>query len=251
MTVIFDQNDWGKLRVTGDDRERFLQGMLTNDVAKIAPGRFLRAAIQNPKGRVVAVVDVVREVERESLLVLTEAVTAAKVKQVLEKHAIMDDVAFEPIELACHRVWGSAADVWTAPPIFVAREGSPAAEVETRRIEAGLPRYGADVSEDYFPFEANLDLAISYTKGCYIGQEVVARAHARGHANKRLVGIRLDALVPPGTPVSAEVRPDAGVVTSSAISPTFGPIALAYIHKSAWEPGQRVNLGVVSALPFG
>src|SRR5436305_1290555 len=83
---------------------------------------------------------------------------------------------------------------------------------------------GVDVSEDYFPLEANLDSAISYTKGCYIGQEVVARAHARGHANKRLMGIKLDSLVAPGTTLAADTRVDAGVVTSSAISPSLGPI---------------------------
>jgi folate-binding protein YgfZ len=247
--IIANQNGWDKLRVTGEDRVRFVQGMLTNDLDKLAVGGFLRGAMLNPKGRVLAVVDIVRE--EDALLVLSEPRTGDKVHTILEKHAIADDVVFTRVEqLACHRVWTSPADVWTAPPIFAESSGSPADLVEVRRIEAGLPRYGVDVSEDYFPFEANLDAAISYTKGCYIGQEVVARAHARGHANKRLVGIKLDSLVAPGTTLGAETRLDAGIVTSSAISPDFGPIALAYVHKSAWEPGTKVSLGVVSALPF-
>ena len=120
--------------------------------------------------------------------------------------------------------------------------------------EAGLPRYGVDVSEDHFPFEANLDSAISMTKGCYTGQEVVARASARGHANKRLVGLRLEGLVGHGAKIAAELRPEAGVVTSVVVSPRLGPIALAYLHRTVWDPGTRVSVegvtATVSALPF-
>lgn len=256
-TILFDQSAWGKLRVTGADRVRFLQGMLSNDVATLAPGGWCRATILNVKGRVVAVVDALQE--GESILLLTEPATADKVRDVLRKHAIMDDVEFTPVDVPAHRVWDSIEAVWTAGPRLGAAPGAPEAEVEVRRVEAGLPRYGADVSEDYFPFEANLDRAISYTKGCYIGQEVVARAHARGHANKRLVGLRLDdpaaGAAAPGTTLASDARPDAGTITSSVVSPELGPIALAYVHKSSWEPGTRVTLAggraaTVVALPF-
>jgi tRNA-modifying protein YgfZ len=251
--VVVDLSGWGQLRVTGADRLRFLQGMLTNDVAALAPGGFLRAAVLNVKGRVLAVVDVVRE--DDSFVLLTEPVTADKLHQLLDRHAIADDVAFTPEARPCHRIWDTPASVWTASPRF-APPASPssAEEVEVRRVEGGLPRYGADVSEDYFPFEANLDAAISSTKGCYIGQEVVARASARGHANKRLVGLRLDGPVAPGTPLVAETRPQAGVVTSAVGSPLFGPIALGYLHRTVWEPGTVVTAGerraTVAALPF-
>jgi folate-binding protein YgfZ len=255
-TVIVDQSAHGMLRVTGEDRRRFLQGMLTNDVATLVPGGFLRAAVLNVKGRVLAVVDAVLDGD-DAYLLVTEPVTAAKLHQLLERHAIADDVEFEPVSRPLHRVWGSPAEVWTAPPIFAAPEAaSPEAEVEIRRVEAGLPRYGVDVSEDHFPFEANLDSAISMTKGCYIGQEVVARASARGHANKRLRGVRLSGEDPvaPGTPVSSAAREAAGAVTSSVVSPDLGPIALAYVHKSSWDAGTKVTLagreGVVTDLPF-
>jgi folate-binding protein YgfZ len=248
--VVIDQSGWGQLRVTGADRTRFLQGMLTNDVGTLAAAGFLRAAMLNVKGRVLALVDVVAE--PESYLLVTEPVTAGKVHALLERHAIADDVAFTPESHALHRVWATPAEVWTAPPVFAA--AADAGDAEARRVEAGLPRYGIDVTEDHFPFEANLDAVISYTKGCYIGQEVVARAHARGHANKRLVGLRLPAIVPPGTPVAAAARPEAGVVTSSVVSPDFGPIALAYLHRSVWNPGTEVEVAgtraVVAALPF-
>lgn len=246
--IVVDQSTWGQLRVAGADRERFLQGMLTNDVgaAALPPGAWRRASILNAKGRVVAVVDVVNE--GDAYVILSEPECADKAREVLEKHAIVDDVTFEPLSRPVHRVWTDPPAVWTAPPVFAARPdavpwGSPAAEA--RRIEAGLPRYGIDVTEEHFPFESALEREISYTKGCYVGQEVVARAHARGHANKRLVIVRVsgDGPVAPGTPVSAEARPDAGIVTSSAVSPELGPLALAYVHRSVWSPGTRLHLG--------
>ncbi len=255
-TVIQDLSGWGQLRVTGEDRVRFLQGMLTNDVAGLVAGSFLRAAVLNVKGRVLAIVDAV--LEGESYVLVTEPATADKLLQILDRHAIADDVVFTRETRPCHRVWDDVASVWTAPPIFEARAGSPDELVEIRRLEAGLPRYGADVSEDNFPFEANLDRAISYEKGCYVGQEVVARAHARGHANKRLVGLRLAGAelgaAAPGTKIAAATRPEAGVITSSVVSPEHGPIALGYLHRTVWEPGTTVTVGereaTVASLPF-
>jgi len=256
VTVIVDQSGWGQLEASGSDRVRFMQGMLTNDVAGIPPGGFRRAALLNVKGRVLAIVDIVDE--GETLFVLTEPVTADKVRALLERHAIADDVSFTPASRPVHRVWDSIDAVWSAPPIFAPPPAPPSteAEIEIRRVEAGLPRYGVDVSEDYFPFEAHLEPAISMTKGCYIGQEVVARAHARGHANKVLRGLRLtgEGPVAPGAAIAAAAREDAGKVTSSVVSPRFGPIALGYVHKSAWDPGTEVRVGdrtaVVVELPF-
>src|SRR5262249_41197828 len=179
-------------------------------------------AILSVKGRVLAVVDIVAE--EGSYLVLTEPVTARKVAEVLDRHAIADDVAFEPVELPCHRVWDSIEAVWSAPPAFApAPAPAPDGEIEIRRGEAGFPRYGVDVGEDYFPFEANLDRLISYTKGCYAGQEVVARASARGHANKRLVGLRLASPVAAGARLAAAARPEAGARPSAGGAPAFRP----------------------------
>jgi folate-binding protein YgfZ len=256
--VIVDQSKWGLLRVTGADRVRFVQGMVTNDVAALAPGGWTRASILNVKGRVLAVVDVVAE--PEALVVITEPVTAAKVKEPLEKHAIIDDVTFTPFEADLHRIWDDPESVWTAPPVFAPppEAASSEDEVEIRRIEGGLPRYGVDVSEDHFPFEAHLEPGISYTKGCYIGQVVVARAHARGHANRGLRGLLLDGdgVASASDVIATADRPDAGQITSSVVSPDFGAIALGYVHKSAWDAGMRVRVGAagreatVATLPF-
>lgn len=256
---MVDQSDWGQIVVRGTDRVRFVQGLVTNDVAVVAQGGWCRAAVLSVKGRVLAVVNVVAEAD--ALVVLTEAVTAEKVSAHLERHAIADDVVFERGARPLHRLWHSVGDVWSAPPLFAPppRTSSPQelAAIEVLRIEAGLPRYGVDVDEDRFPFEAGLDREISFTKGCYAGQEVVARAHSRGQANWRLVGLRLDGTEPaaPGAILSSPARADAGRVTSSGVSPRLGPIALAYVHRSSWEPGTTVSIAgrtaVVVTLPMG
>ena len=127
---------------------------------------------------------------------------------------------------------------------------------ETRRIEASRPRFGVDMDESHLPLEAGLDEAISFQKGCYIGQEYVVRLAHRGHVNRRLSGLRLaggDAPAP-SSPVRHGAE-DAGAVTSSAFSPAFGcALALAYLKRAYLEPGTEVTVGgataTVSSLPF-
>ncbi len=118
-------------------------------------------------------------------------------------------------------------------------------EAEVLRVEAGVPRYGLDIDEDRLPVEARLDDAVSFTKGCYLGQEVVARVTARGHINRKLVGLRfpgVDAPPPRGTKLSHETRPDAGTVMTAVYSPRHGVIALGYVHRSVWQPGTRLTV---------
>ena len=126
------------------------------------------------------------------------------------------------------------------------------------RIEAGLPASNAELSEDYNPLEAGLEAAISESKGCYTGQEIIARQITYDKVTKRLVGLRLEALVEPGSTVGIEGK-KAGTVTSVADSPRFGPIALAYLKRPHHLPGTRVLLqspaaasvpATVATLPF-
>lgn len=143
----------------------------------------------------------------------------------------------------------------------------PGAEAETLRVEAGTPLFGADMDEDRMPMEAGLDDAVSHTKGCYLGQEVVVRLRDRGHLNRKLVGLRLEgldagaALPAAGTRLAHESRPSAGTLTSVVRSPRLGAIALGYAHRSVWEPGTALALvdeagarlgptAVVVPLPF-
>ncbi len=120
----------------------------------------------------------------------------------------------------------------------------PVAEqaVECLRVERGRPRYGVDLDEGVIPQEAGLTArAVSFTKGCYVGQETVARLHYRGKPNRHLRGLRLSAPAPDGTELLLAKRP-VGRLTTVADSPRFGPIGLALLRREA-GPGTELALG--------
>jgi glycine cleavage system T protein len=148
-------------------------------------------------------------------------------------------------------VWGAACG--QAPTYDMLACGTEA--LESLRIEAGMPRYGAELGEDVIPQEAGLFNALSFTKGCYIGQEIVERTRSRGHVNWKLMGLIVDAAPPPGEKAIVEAR-EVAEVTSSCVSPGLGKaIALAYVRREFSEPGAKLILssGVaaeVAALPF-
>jgi folate-binding protein YgfZ len=126
---------------------------------------------------------------------------------------------------------------------------------EIVRVERGRPRYGIDLDENTIPQEAGLnERAVSFTKGCYVGQETVARLHYRGKPNRHLRGLRLSEPIEPGAELHLGER-SIGHLRSSALSPTFGPIGLALVRREA-EPGMTVDVGkhgahaVVCELPF-
>jgi folate-binding protein YgfZ len=159
---------------------------------------------------------------------------------------------FVPFEIF-DRVWDRAVAAGATPA------GIGAWEIA--RVEAGRPEWGIDIDDTTIPQEANFDEldAISYTKGCYIGQEVVARVHFRGHVNRHLRGLR--GVGPDGPPTGAQLIDDSGNhvgdVRSALISPRLGAIALGMIRREVapgmslnakWETGERrVD---VTALPF-
>ncbi len=129
------------------------------------------------------------------------------------------------------------------------------------RVEAGIPRYGIDFSEENLLLEVGLDHAVSFNKGCYLGQEVVERIRSRGHVNKRLCGLLLDgeAAAQSGDVIQFDGR-EIGRVTSSVVSPQLKrPVALGYVNKDFWAPGTAVAINRVGAeihatvttLPFG
>jgi len=114
--------------------------------------------------------------------------------------------------------------------------------LEVLRIEAGIPLLGAELDEDVFPDEARLDAAISRTKGCYTGQEIVARLHSRGAVNHRLVGLHFEGEQAPSrdSPLLAGER-TTGEVTSACLSPSLGPIGLGFVRVEHAEPGTRLE----------
>lgn len=156
----------------------------------------------------------------------------------------------------------SADEVWKAleeaggevsPPYL----GWSAAEA--LRIEAGIPRLGAEITGEEFPQEARLDDAIDFEKGCYLGQETVARIHYRGQVNRLLSGVVSDTPLPAGAELILSER-TIGAVTSAVESPRRGPIALAYVRRDEADAGVSVQFrhdekiiaeGRVVGLPFG
>ena len=133
--------------------------------------------------------------------------------------------------------------------------------LEVLRIEAGIPRYGVDMDETNVVTETNLDDAVSFTKGCYIGQEIIARIKYRGHVAKKLTGLVLESQVAldDGAKVFSSDDKEIGRVTSSAFSPRLGrTVALGYVKYDYLEPGTPVNVstvndgieGKVAELPF-
>jgi folate-binding protein YgfZ len=124
---------------------------------------------------------------------------------------------------------------------------------ECLRIEAGRPRLGLDMGASTIPQEANLnERAVSFTKGCYVGQETVARLHYKGKPNRHLRGLRLTEPAAHGDPIRLGEK-EVGTVGSACVSPTHGPIALALIRREA-APGDEVTVGdspaTVTDLPF-
>jgi folate-binding protein YgfZ len=117
--------------------------------------------------------------------------------------------------------------------------------LDVLRIEAARPLLGVDTGERTFPQEARLERrAVSFSKGCYIGQEIVARIQSRGGVNRLLVKLSAQSPVAPGVEISANGRVG-GRVTSSAISPTSGPIALGYVRPDDAAPGTELSVGGV------
>ncbi|MCW2988457.1 MAG: hypothetical protein JWM24_1395 [Solirubrobacterales bacterium] len=128
--------------------------------------------------------------------------------------------------------------------------------VEILRVESGTPRFGAEMGTATMPAEAGIvEAAVSFTKGCYIGQETVARLHYKGRPNRHLRGLRLSAPAAPGTALRLGEK-EVGEVGSAVVSPAFGPIGLAILRREA-EPGTELAVGEdgvtarVVDLPFG
>ena len=125
-----------------------------------------------------------------------------------------------------------------------AREVS-AESIEAARIEAGYPVFGVDMTDDTIPLEAGIeDRAISMSKGCYVGQEVIIRVLHRGHGRvaRKLVTVRIDGAVPPRAARLFAADRDIGFVTSAAASPRLGTIALAYVHRDFIAPGTAIEV---------
>jgi len=306
--ALFARGDAGLVEVTGADRVRWLDGMLSNDVAGLEPGlerSGCPALLLTRKGRIVADPHVLLRPEALWLALARDAAPVAI--ETLERFVVADRVELRDCSDAWERLAlegpaapallasaagaplrlapGAAADAELAgTAVVVAAFGATpsgrqlfapagsgervgaalraagavsagAAALEILRIEAGLPRLYAELDEDVLPAEAGLDSAISTTKGCYTGQEIVARLASRGRVNHRLVGLALDAQTPPavGDAIRNGVR-EVGEVTSACLSPGAGAIALGFVRATSALPGTRLDVAGrparVAPLPF-
>lgn len=269
--------------ITGKDRVPFLQGQSTNDIVKLPEGETLRAASLNPKGHLLAEFRVKKMADR--LRILTRPARHEALLAHFRKYAVFQEVSFEERAAGWRRIDfigtapaappGLHPDVW--PPFFewtatwlagpedadsvlgsVSRELRELTEeeAEATRIEAGRPLWGVDMDESNLPDEVGMDDAISTTKGCYVGQEIVARLRTYGRVTRRLAGLafengfvapRRSVLVSPSSPETI-----CGEVTSAALSEKFGAIGLGYVRREVEEgeivelrdhPGRRARIG--------
>lgn len=276
--------------ISGRERSEFLQGQLTQDVRNMSPGEVRPAAALTPKGKLLYVARLL-SLEDRILLLLPASLRQAAVEH-LRKYAAFQKVALEDRSDALVRfaIYGEKAglpqqDGWHRLPgdgELAAELLAPALEreavaraleasgsrtldrltAEVLRVEAGRPRFGQDFDGANLPDEVGLGDAISTTKGCYVGQEVVARLRTYGRVNRRFVGFRF-----PDGPVAAGSllkRPEDrepgkvewGRVTSAVESPRFGPIGLGFAFRDVPQEGRLVTSeslersAVVTALPF-
>jgi len=289
-TARLDLPDRGLLRVRGADRVRFLNGMISNDVETLKPGESCLATLLDRKGHVLADlyalrdadvvwldvcpgrVDVVRELlDKYVIADDVEIEDCPSIRQrAIEGPGARDWLAAQGYGVPeagrfelddAGRTWlGGGALTPEGIRVFAQAEsldgvaaGLPevsAEAAEILRIEAGIPRWGVDVTDRNFPLEARLDHALSRTKGCYVGQEIIARLISRGAVNKQLVRLETGRLALAGATVtSGGTR--VGTVTSAAVSPVSGPIALAYVRTAELDSGANLEVDGDAARAIG
>jgi folate-binding protein YgfZ len=288
------RHDQGLLRLTGKDRLTWLNGLVSNDVISESP---CYATWLTPQGRMITdmfVVDgpddtllevpaplVASLASRLDGLIFTEDARVVDASSDVQALEIMGPEAARGIDAVQHSMPADTLvqrRVVTAPVAGVvayvpARQLAGALEALTHhgatpiddvtaeilRVEAGIPRFLVDMGEDTIPLEAGLDHAISHTKGCYVGQEIIVRIRDRAHGRvaRHLMGLRIEGgdVPTPGQPVLLGGR-QVGRLTSAVKSVALeGPIGLAMLHRDASAPGTRVTIGeafgaLVTNLPF-
>ena len=227
------------VRVSGPDACDYLQRMVSNDVESLAAGEACPALLLTPKARVIAPLVVWRRGE-EDFLLLTEPELGEAVLVLLRRMRLRARCEIEPEQHASVLVFGGDGIQTDFPGAVEALDSGleptlGAEALELRRIEAGAPRWGREIDERILPAEAGLEAThVSFTKGCYPGQEPVARLHYRGHPNRRLRMLELDDVPPYDTELVHDGKP-VGRVTSAARRPDGSVVALGYVRAEVPE----------------
>src|SRR5687767_11313313 len=249
---VVRRTDRRVLAVSGADRASWLQGLLTNDVESLAEGESRYAAYLTPQGRMISDMNVVAHGDR--LLLDVPAPLAAALHEKLDGLIFAEDVQVAD-ESGRILVWTIVNDQFTdvvaesLPAEYKALREIDLDTFDVIRIERGVPKFMADMDEDTIPLEAGIEeRAISFTKGCYVGQEVIVRVTTRGGGRvaKRLVRWHADdsaSVVPmPESRIFSFDR-DIGRVTSSAFSPSVNKVVgLGYVHRDFVEPGNELTI---------
>jgi folate-binding protein YgfZ len=300
--AFIDFSNRGRLCLTGNDRQAFINGQVTNNVKDLRVGQGCYAALANAKGKMTSALNIF--VLADEILLDFEPGLAAKVIERLEKFVIADDVqivdasssfglvsvlgpkAIATCESLGWRVPKNNFEIELHDSVYIAnvpRLGAPGIDIyfplengdvfgklnqagiagcsteayETARVEQGIPRFGMDMDENTLAPEALGENAISYSKGCYIGQEVIARIRTYGQVAKALRGLRFDsgATVPKSGDKIYRDGKEVGWITSAVFSPKLErPIALGYVRKECNQIGTRLTVNdlpvEIVALPF-
>ena len=284
--MLIDLSDHAKYRATGNDRSRFLNGQLTNDILSLQAGTAIYACALTAKGKLCSELYVAAT--KDSHYLDTDPVLRESLSARLERYIIADDVALEDVTdefglfhllnldssgahseislpiifsedakgflIASNRFGVPGIDLWfpasDAASVLAQLKESPldSETAENFRIEQGIARWGYELSENVIPNEAGLDKnAISYTKGCYLGQEVISRIKSVGHVNRFLRGLlpASGVAVEMGDKLFSNKQPDKeiGFVTSVARNRSAGSaIALGYIKRGFDAPGSTLQV---------
>jgi folate-binding protein YgfZ len=298
--ALIDKNYRAYFSLTGPDRVRYLNAVLTNDIKSLTPGQGNVSLLLNPQGRILAEIETHAEPER--LLCISFAMTRKPLLEVIEKFIIMDDVTLTDesdryatlalegpqitrlvselvsVDLAKLDDFASVAAGIGSLQLTVTKKtygGVPSAEflvdqsqtetlwnivlervkaagggpagytaLNTLRLEQGIPWFGYDFGDKQIPHEAGLEGShISYSKGCYTGQEIVERVRSRGQVNRRRVLLAFSGTkVPEPNDTLISDGKEVGHVTRSAFSPRFSqPIAMAYVRKESAGQGNELK----------
>ncbi|MBA2494004.1 MAG: hypothetical protein H0V31_04835 [Acidobacteria bacterium] len=279
----FFEQERGLIEVSGKEAVQFLNGLITNDVVKLEDNTQMSAAFPNANGRLIAVVRVLRQGDK--FLFETEAATHESVFKNLFRFTFAGDFFVEDVSenYAYFEITDSKFQIPNFQSItfqktssvdyFVPKNAVEDFKVELEkanaikisnqlydvlRIENGIPLYGVDMDETTIVPELGLPELISYNKGCYIGQEIIARIHFRGHVAKKLTGLVFEdenAEVQPNDELKSPDGKNAGRITSVTFSPKLEKvIALAYVRYDYLPEGTRLETNdytaLVKDLPF-
>jgi folate-binding protein YgfZ len=263
--MFFDWSARTKLRISGNDRLRFLNGQMTNDAGKATSSAAISACVLNAKGKIEA--HVFCSAGSDCFFVDSDPELREKLQTRLERYVIADDVQIEDLSanlsifhlldstapvmpeacrvVSANRLGEKGWDIWIGgserdevfQQLSATHSFGDEAYLEMARIERGIPRWGRELTQEIIPLEANLEQScIDYEKGCYIGQEVISRIKMSGQRNKKLTGfISLDdSPLETGMKLSAvaEEGKEVGWITSATWSKHLGKeIALGFMKR--------------------